>query len=77
MRGFNLNGGGEKMNISITCSECLRLSENPPDPQDFQFYKVFVNEEGVYNFICYKGHETTAITVYDKYQILFQMAANA
>ncbi|QRF32898.1 hypothetical protein [Bacillus safensis] len=65
------------MNIYIRCSECLRLSENPTDPQDFQFYKVFVNEEGVYNFICYKGHETTAISVYDKYQILFQMAANA
>ncbi|MCQ6282852.1 hypothetical protein [Bacillus sp. EB600] len=65
------------MNIYITCSQCIRLSQNPPDPQDFQFYKVPVSEEGVYNFTCYKGHETTAITAYDKYQILFQMAANA
>lgn len=70
-------GGGEKLNIYITCSQCIRLSQNPPDPQDLQFYKVPVNEEGVYNFTCYKGHETTAISAYDKYQILFQMAANA
>lgn len=68
---------GEKLNIYITCSQCIRLSKNPPDSQDFQFYKVLVNDEGVYNFTCYKGHETTAITAYDKYQILFQMAANA
>ncbi|QWG93277.1 hypothetical protein [Bacillus toyonensis] len=66
------------MNIYIHCEQCIRFNQlNPSNDQDFQFYKVPVNEEGVYNFICYRGHETKAISPYEKYQILFQMGANA
>lgn len=72
------NNGGENLNIYIHCEQCIKINHlNPSNDQDFQFYKVPVNEEGVYNFICYRGHETTAISPYEKYQILFQMGANA
>ncbi|QGY38567.1 hypothetical protein [Bacillus sp. A260] len=72
------NNGGENLNIYIQCAQCIKSNQlNSSNNQDFQFYKVPVNEEGVYNFICYRGHETTAISPYEKYQILFQMGANA
>ncbi|MED1471766.1 hypothetical protein [Bacillus salipaludis] len=65
------------MNIYISCAQCINQSTDLIDKRDFQFYKVNVNENGLYKFTCYKGHETMAISPYDKYEILFQMGANA
>ncbi|QKE72670.1 hypothetical protein HPK19_07550 [Arthrobacter citreus] len=65
------------MFINVHCNQCIDISYREDKPLNFRFYKANVNENGIYNFTCDNGHKITAISVYDKYEILFQMGANA
>lgn len=65
------------MYISVHCNQCINISYRENKPLNHRFYKGFVNEDGIYKFTCDYGHNITAVSVYEKYEILFQMGANA
>lgn len=65
------------MLIKLTCSTCLynALYENRGYTEYFRLCGI--REDGVYELICPKGHQTTIVLQTPKHEVLFTIAAHA
>lgn len=61
------------MRLLIPCMKCLQESGNPTG----EFARVEFRDDGKYVLTCSNGHETTTILQQQKFEVLFDIGANA
>ena len=59
------------MHLYLNCLQCWGYGEFNT------LYRVLINEEGEYNFTCKNQHENASATVCEKYELLYQIGAEA
>jgi len=58
---------------TLNCMKCFAEDGIPSD----KFYTSALNDEGFYELVCEKGHETIVILQEQKFEILFEIGAHA
>jgi len=61
------------MKVPITCSKCIQEYGFPIS----NIKSADINDDGLYEYECEKGHKTITIVQNEKFEILFDMAASA
>jgi len=61
------------MKIPILCAQCVR--ENPKDKHSYSF--AYLRDDGLYSSNCSKGHISSTVLQQEKFEILFEIGANA
>lgn len=61
------------MRLLIPCMKCLQEFGNPSG----EFARVEFRDDGKYELTCSHGHETTTILQQQKFEVLFEIGANA
>lgn len=61
------------MKLRISCPNCHEEDSN----HIFNFVNVEINDDGVYNIKCNKGHRSIVLTHQPKFEILFDLGAMA
>lgn len=61
------------MRLPLTCMQCIGQNGHP----NMEFSKFEFRDDGRYELICPSGHETTTILQQQKFEVLFEIGANA
>ncbi|WP_183131651.1 MULTISPECIES: hypothetical protein [Pseudomonas syringae group] len=60
------------MRLTLTCMQCLRENGRPGGAS-----KIEVRDDGCYTAVCLAGHKTLTILQQHKFEVLFEIGANA
>jgi len=61
------------MRVLITCMQCFQEDGHPSDKMSYVEY----NDANVYRNICERGHDTLVVPQQQRFELLFEIAANA
>lgn len=61
------------MRLPLACMQCFRERDQPDDA----LYYAEVTDDGLYHLTCRNGHATTTCLQEQKFEVLYELAANA